>query len=168
MLIAARLLGDGINLRPVPSVRISKFFAIGLASNLPYSRYLDAREETFLLVGYCLAGIFATTLLLQASITLTLILTGLTAMLAIEAIGIAACLGLPLNTFATTIVVLTVGLGVDYDAHIGHHFLLQSGDSTTERVGHTMRYIGSAVFHAATSTLLGLAVASASNTEVVR
>ena len=89
-------------------------------------------------------------------------------MLAIEAIGIAAILGLPFNTFTTTIVVLTVGLGVDYDAHIAHHFLLQSGSTSTERVGRTMRYIGSAVFHAAVSTLLGLAVASASSTEVVR
>jgi len=105
---------------------------------------------------------------LQFSIVLTLVLTGLTAILAIEALGIAAMLGLPLNVFATTIVVLTVGLGVDYDAHIGHHFLLLPGNNSTERVSSTMRYIGSAVLHAAMSTMLGLAIASASNTDVVR
>ena len=129
---------------------------------------MTTRSNLITIVAYALLAIFCATMLLQFSVQITLILTGLTAMLAIEAVGVAAVLGLPLNVFTTTIVVLTVGLGVDEDAHIAHHFLLQAGDSARVRAIGTMRAIGGAVFHAAMSTLLGLAVTSASDTEIVR
>lgn len=62
-------------------------------------------------------------------------------------IDIASCIAL----------VLAVGLCVDFAAHVGHIFLTFTG-SRQDRALNTVKYIGTATFNAAFSTLLALSV----------
>jgi len=63
-------------------------------------------------------------------------------------------LGLPLDVVTCVGLQLTVGLCVDYAAHIGHCFLTIKTGSRKERSKQTMQQIGPAVFFGGMSTLL--------------
>ena len=66
-------------------------------------------------------------------------------------------LGLTLDLVTCISLQLAVGLCVDYAAHIGHTFLMMTGDRN-QRALETVSYIGSAVMYGGGSTMLSVSM----------
>lgn len=66
-------------------------------------------------------------------------------------------LGLTLDLVTCISLQLAVGLCVDYAAHIGHTFLMITGDRN-HRALETVSYIGSAVMYGGGSTMLAVSM----------
>ena len=62
--------------------------------------------------------------------------------------------GLAIDSVSVIQLVISVGLCVDYAAHIGHSFMKTPGSSSSERVVKTMGDVGSAVLNGGISTFL--------------
>lgn len=70
--------------------------------------------------------------------------------------------GLTIDMVSCIALQLAVGLCVDYAAHIGHTFLVTTGESRQERAMEAILHIGSAVIYGGGSTLLGVGMLSLS------
>jgi predicted RND superfamily exporter protein len=65
--------------------------------------------------------------------------------------------GLTLNAFSMTFIIISIGIAVDYNAHIAHAFKTVTG-TRNERVIKAFDTMGVSVFHGAMSTFLAIAV----------
>ena len=74
-----------------------------------------------------------------------------------EVIGFMYWWNAPINGISTIYILISVGLVVDYSAHIGHMFAISPG-SASERTVKSMTRIGPSVFNAVVSTLLAVIV----------
>lgn len=74
-----------------------------------------------------------------------------------EVIGFMFWWDTPINGISTIYILISVGLVVDYSAHIGHMFAISPG-SSSERTVLSMTRIGPSVFNAVVSTLLAVIV----------
>lgn len=74
---------------------------------------------------------------------------------------------LTINTVTAVILILSVGLAVDYSAHVAHEFMVAQG-TRNERVSTALRHIGVAVFNGGFSTFLAFVLLSAGNSYVFR
>ena len=72
-----------------------------------------------------------------------------------------------ISSVSTIYILISVGLCVDYSAHIAHVFLSSRG-SSARRAQKALTRIGPSVFHAIASTFLAVAVLSASQSYVFR
>jgi len=72
-----------------------------------------------------------------------------------------------ISGISTIYVIISIGLAVDYSAHIGHMFASSSGDSRTRAV-KALHRIGPSVFNAIISTLLAVIVLAFSESYVFR
>merc|ERR1740120_363969 len=98
----------------------------------------------FMSVGLCLAAVFVITLALIAH-PLTVILVFLAVgMTIVDILGCMQMWGLAIDSVSVIQLVISVGLCVDYAAHVGHNFMTQEG-SNAERVIHTLGDVGAAV-----------------------
>ncbi|XP_071954157.1 patched domain-containing protein 3-like [Antedon mediterranea] len=70
-----------------------------------------------------------------------------------------------IDVIVTMLFILSVGIAVDYAAHIAHTFMTVTG-TRNERTCHTMRNIGPAVFNGGFSTFLVVILMSLSNAYV--
>ena len=82
-----------------------------------------------------------------------------------EVIGFMFWWGSPINGISTIYILISVGLVVDYSAHIGHMFAISAGTSA-ERTVKAMTRIGPSVFNAIVSTLLAVIVIAFSSTYI--
>merc|ERR1712127_98447 len=82
-----------------------------------------------------------------------------------EVIGFLFWWSVPINGISTIYILISVGLVVDYSAHIGHMFAIASGTSA-ERTIKAMTRIGPSVFNAVMSTLLAVIVIAFSKSYV--
>jgi predicted RND superfamily exporter protein len=73
--------------------------------------------------------------------------------------------GLTLDTTSCIFLIISIGLCVDYSAHVGHTFMTLSG-SRSERTRVTLEEIGPAVFHGGFSTFMAFALLSNSESYV--
>ncbi|XP_076441160.1 patched domain-containing protein 3-like isoform X2 [Babylonia areolata] len=71
----------------------------------------------------------------------------------VDVAGVLQFSGTSVDTASSILLTLTVGLAVDYSAHIGHTFMTISGPRT-ERTVATLRNMGPAVFNGGFSTFL--------------
>uniref|UniRef100_A0A7S2WDA6 Membrane transport protein MMPL domain-containing protein n=1 Tax=Eucampia antarctica TaxID=49252 RepID=A0A7S2WDA6_9STRA len=75
----------------------------------------------------------------------------------VEILGFMYACGLVINSISVINIVLAVGLSVDYSAHVGHCFMVKSGDRNT-RATEALADIGASVLNGALSTFLAVAV----------
>ncbi|KAJ8305846.1 hypothetical protein KUTeg_016391 [Tegillarca granosa] len=83
-------------------------------------------------------------------------------------VDVAGCMhfwGLTIDTVTSIILILAIGLAVDYSAHIGHSFMTIRG-SRNDRVKSTLVEIGSPVFSGGFSTFLAFILLVGSNSYV--
>lgn len=85
----------------------------------------------------------------------------------LEVCGFAHYYDIQVNGVATIYILLSVGLAVDYSAHIAHVFRISYG-TKVERMQSTLVRIGPSVLNAVISTLLAVIVLSFSNSYVFR
>lgn len=75
--------------------------------------------------------------------------------------------GMDVETLSTMILIIGVGISVDYSAHVTHSFLRQKGcKSREERIIGVLAVIGPAVLNGALSTLLSIVLLSVGDSHV--
>ena len=119
-------------------------------------------------VGLCLAGIVGATLLLQFSISTTIFLCITILMVGIEVYGLLPVMGIQLNAFSSTNIVLSLGMAIEFTSHIAHQFLIQPGSDRRERTIEAMRFIGAPMLHGAMSSILAVCFIAGSKTPFLR
>lgn len=76
----------------------------------------------------------------------------------IEILGFMYHIGIVIDSVSAVMLVLAVGLSVDYSAHVGHSFMSKPGDNRDERVMETLADIGTAVLNGSITTFLAVAI----------
>lgn len=134
---------------------------------LTWETFRIIKRELYLSVGLCLVAVFFITLALIAH-PLTSVLVFLSVLITIvDILGIINMWGYAIDNVSVIQIVISVGLCVDYAAHIGHNFMLQAG-TRAERVQATMSDVGAAVLNGGFSTFLGVMLLAMSKSYVFR
>lgn len=75
-------------------------------------------------------------------------------------------MGLTIEIATSIILILAVGLALDYSAHIGVTYIVTRGQDRRQRTIDTMNTIGTAVFNGGFSTLLAFVLLAISDSYV--
>ena len=131
--------------------------------------------ETFKIIYQELTQNIGLALLAVAVITLVLIAHPLTsglvfvcvAMTIVDILGAMFYWNIVVDNVSVIMLTLSVGLSVDYAAHVGHHWMVVQG-TKDERVAKTLGGIGAAVLNGALSTFLAVCLLAGSGSYVFR
>lgn len=85
----------------------------------------------------------------------------------VELLGLLAIFGYAIDTVVVVLVVLAIGLSVDYSAHLAFSFMLEQG-TRKERVAKVLGDVGVPVLNGAISTFLAICLQSLSSSYVFR
>jgi len=118
-------------------------------------------------ITLCLVAVFALTLVLLAHPLTAFLVVLSVAMTIIDVMGVMYYWDLVIDNVSVIMLVLAVGLSVDYAAHVAHCFMLKSG-TRRERVALTLGDIGPAVLNGGFSTFLAVVLLSGSSSYVFR
>jgi len=124
-------------------------------------------EELFRNMGLALMAVFIVTLIVLANFWTCLMVFTCVGFTLVNITGTMHFWGLTIDTVTTIILVLAVGLSVDYASHIAHTFMVISG-TRSERARATLRDIGPAVFNGGFSTFLAVVLLAFSNSYVFK
>jgi Niemann-Pick C1 protein len=114
-----------------------------------------------------MAAVFIVVLLLIGSPLTSLIITFCVISTLAGILGSMYFWDLVIDSVSVINIVLAIGLAVDYSAHVGHTFMLETG-SRDERIIKALGSIGAAVLNGATSTILAVMLLAASQSYVFR
>ncbi|XP_078591370.1 patched domain-containing protein 3-like [Branchiostoma floridae x Branchiostoma japonicum] len=138
----------------------------------PYSGIFNAwetneviQEELFRNIGLALAVVLMIGLLLLANLATCFWVFICVAFTLIDVMGMMYFWGLEINIISAILVIVALGLSVDYAAHLGVMFLTLPG-TKQERASKSLGAIGPAVFNGGFSTLLAVIVISGSTSYV--
>ncbi|CAB9519756.1 Pick C1-like protein 1 [Seminavis robusta] len=126
------------------------------------------QQELFSNVGLAIMSVAIIVLLTVGSFTTTILITLNVAFCIVEILGFMWAIGIAIDSVSVINIVLSVGLSVDYSAHVGHSFMLKGGNNWDRRVTETLADIGAAVLCGATSTFLAVAVLLGSSSYVFK
>lgn len=131
---------------------------------------LVIREELFRNLGLALLCVFIVTLLLIAHIWTSFLVLCCVLLTLVNTAGMMHFWDLTIDVVTTIVLVLAIGLAVDYSAHIGHAFMVPNDAATTknERAVLTLRTIGTAVWNGGFSTFVAFVLLSTSESYVFR
>lgn len=87
-----------------------------------YEGYRDIRKDAIQNVLYALLGVFAVGLILVPNLIGVIVLTALIAMVTFDIFGAIYYIDFDLNSVTLTLLVMSVGLTVDYSAHMMHTY----------------------------------------------
>ena len=102
----------------------------GLEKNLPFLKiglFQVIKTELFRNIGLSMACVFVTMLLLLADIWGSVLTMICVVMSLIDVMGYMQAWGLTIDVVSSVIVIISIGLCVDYSAHIAHAFLTSKG-----------------------------------------
>ena len=74
--------------------------------------------------------------------------------------------GLKIDISVALLLVVAVGLAVDYSSHITHHFMMTNLPTRNERMKHTMIEMGPAVFNGGCSTFVAFVLLANSKSAI--
>ena len=74
--------------------------------------------------------------------------------------------GLTIDVVSCVTLVISVGLSIDYSAHVAHTFLVSPEEDKNKRAIETLSDIGSAVMNGGFSTFLAFVITSTSESHV--
>jgi len=117
-------------------------------------------------MGLAFAVIALVSLLLIADPIVSLFVFICVALSVLEIIGGAYFMGLTIEIVTSIVLILSVGLALDYAAHIGVTYVVTKGRSRKERAQASVASMGTAVAHGGVSTLLAFILVSFSNSYV--
>lgn len=109
----------------------------------------------FLATLFLIANLF-TSLLVVTSVVLTLVNVG----------GLMYFWGLTIDTSSALLLIIAMGLAVDYSAHVAHAFMVSPGNCRNQRIQNTMISMGPAVLNGGFSTFLAFAMLMTSASHV--
>merc|ERR1712228_569908 len=113
------------------------------------------------------AAVFVITLALLAHPLTAALVCLVVVMTVVDVLGCMNMWGLAIDNVSVVQLVISVGLCIDYAAHVGHNFMMHQG-SRSQRVVATLSDVGSAVISGAISTFLGVMLLSLSKSYVFR
>ncbi|XP_041359344.1 protein patched homolog 1-like isoform X2 [Gigantopelta aegis] len=147
---------------------VSTFSGLPVTECFAYSRnYLTYETNKVLkfelyrnlvLAGSC---VLLVTLLLIANLWTSLLVFSCVIFTLIAVGGVLELWGVTIDTASSILLILSVGLAVDYSAHVGHTFMTLQG-SREERSILTLKIIGPAVFNGGFSTFLAFVLLASS------
>merc|ERR1712166_1010684 len=120
---------------------------------LYWEQYIGIEARLYTLCAICVAGIVATTMLVEFSFLVALLL--LLSSFAIEMVGSIVLLDLRLNAFSLVNVVVSIGFAVEYMVHLTHSFMVATG-TREERVKEALTQIGAATFAGSLTAFLAI------------
>jgi len=135
---------------------------------LTWETFRIIQRELYLSVGLCLAAVFVITLVLIAHPLTSLLVFLCVLMTIVDILGCMNMWGLAIDNVSVIQLVISVGLCVDYSAHVGHAFMTQEGASRPERVVATLGNVGTAVMNGGVSTFLATMLLGLSRSYVFR
>ncbi|XP_066915627.1 patched domain-containing protein 3-like [Clytia hemisphaerica] len=124
--------------------------------------------STELVRNIALAGacVLVVTLFLLSNLVASLLVVACVAFSLIEIAAFMGFWGLTIDTVTTIILVIAIGLTVDYSVHIAHGFMASRAGDRNQRMTEALYEVGPAVFHGGFSTFLAFALLSASQSYV--
>ena len=126
------------------------------ATSQAYSSYITMEiitEELCRNMLMALAVVFVCTLILIADLATSFIVLITVTLTVVNVAGYAYFWGLSIDTLFAIFMTISIGLCVDYSAHIAHGFTIEEG-SNNERMKKTLTKVGPAVFNGGMSTFL--------------
>jgi len=115
------------------------------------------KVELFRNAGLAIMAVGVITFISLGNIVTAFLITLNVIFCIVEILGFMYASGLVINSISVINIVLAVGLSVDYSAHVGHCFMVKSGDRNT-RATEALADIGASVLNGALSTFLAVAV----------
>jgi len=137
------------------------------ADFLTWETFKIIKQEMFLSTGLCLVAVLVITMVLIAHPLTSILVFICVVMTIVDILGCMHMWGLAIDSVSVIQLVIAVGLSVDYAAHVGHNFMLQTG-TREERVVATLGDVGAAVLCGAISTFLGVMLLVLSKSYVFR
>ncbi|KAH9519679.1 hypothetical protein Btru_003303 [Bulinus truncatus] len=113
--------------------------------------------ELFRNLGMSAACVFAVTVILIANLWTSLLVFVCVIFTMVDVCGVLEVWGTTIDTASSILLTLSVGLAVDYSAHIGHTFMTIRGNRH-DRTLLSLKDIGPAVFNGGFSTFLAFAL----------
>eukprot|EP00198_Chlamydomonas_reinhardtii_P012461 XP_001701798.1 sterol sensing 5-transmembrane protein [Chlamydomonas reinhardtii] len=129
-----------------------------IAFGVSYTFWDGFRSITFSTITNVIiaaAAVFLVTLLLLADIVASLIVGCMVVLCDVGVLGSMHLLGLTFNSVTCIVLVLAVGISVDYSAHVMRAFLVSTG-TRQERAHKALVEIGGAVWNGAATTFLAV------------
>ncbi|OWF43557.1 Niemann-Pick C1 protein [Mizuhopecten yessoensis] len=123
------------------------------------------QTELYRNLGLAALCVFVVCLILIANLFTSLMVLSCVIFTLLDVGGMMNFWGLTIDTVTSIILILAIGLAVDYSAHIGHCFMTFTGDRNA-RVRATLVEMGSPVFSGAFSTFLAFILLAFSNSYV--
>lgn len=135
---------------------------------LSFEQYVVLIKETFTSVGLSCFAVFLVVLFVTGSVPVTLLVVFAVVLVDVFLLALVNFWDLTMNSIVTVILVIGLGLAVDYSAHIAHTYLTvipPPSIKTTAEKRHfkasvAISSMGSSVFHGGFSTFLAVCVLS--------
>ncbi|CAG0894338.1 unnamed protein product [Darwinula stevensoni] len=105
-------------------------------------------------VGLTLVGVFVVILLLVGDLRVSVWVLSCILLTLVGIAGSIQLFGLTLELLTCILIILSVGLAVDYSTHIAHKFMVTHADSKDARVRITLTSIGPPVFNGGFTTMM--------------
>jgi len=122
-------------------------------------------EELYRNILLAILCVFITTWMLLFNFGASLQVLGCVVLTLVNVGGFIHFWGLTIDTVSCTNIIISIGLCVDYSAHIAHAFMSTQG-TRDERVKHALADIGPAVFNGGFSTFLAFVLLAGSKSHV--
>ncbi|CAG0884246.1 unnamed protein product [Darwinula stevensoni] len=113
----------------------------------------DVSEELLRNLSLTLVGMFVVTLVLVGNLQVSIWVFSCILFTLIGIAGSMRFAGLTIELMSSILLILSVGLAVDYSTHIAHKFFVTHGDSKDDRVRITLAEIGPPIFNGGFTTM---------------
>ncbi|XP_065069855.1 patched domain-containing protein 3-like isoform X2 [Rhopilema esculentum] len=141
----------------------------------PYTRFYIGWETNKIIavelvrnLALAAACVFLVTLFLLANIWTSLMVFTCVILTLVDVGGMMYFWGLYIDTVTSVMLILAIGLCVDYAAHIGHAFMTANQRTRDERASTAISELGPAVFNGGFSTFLAFLLLAASTSYVFK
>lgn len=131
-----------------------------------WEQYLNLRFYMLLAIVLILVTVFImiSSVLLNLAVALTI--TVVLASCVCQVLGVLHALHVPLNAVPAVLVIMSIGMGVDFTLHLTMGYLTALGNKT-RRVSMALEYMCAPMVHSGITTLLGIAMLAFSEFEFV-
>ncbi|XP_067927836.1 patched domain-containing protein 3-like [Watersipora subatra] len=123
------------------------------------------QKELYLNLGLAFIAVFIVTLILVVDIITCTLVCMCVIFTLVNVCGFMHFWGLTIDTLTSILLILSIGLAIDYSAHVGHTFRTIAGTRDV-RARRTITTIGPAVVNGGFSTFLAIVLLSTSNSYV--
>ena len=123
-------------------------------------------KELRLSATFALVSVFILSLMFIPHPSGALFVTSTVAVILVELVGLLRYGGVDINAFTTVMLVMAIGLSVDFVMHIVHAYFETSAPTRQEKVHTAMMTMGSSLLVAGCSTIFGTLLLAFGSTEI--